>query len=694
MMALALLLMALQSQDAGETIVTAPRSAATVTTTRADMVVVKGEDLVRTGERSLPRALGRAAGVWIQESNLGGGSPVIRGLLGNQILILIDGVRLNDSTTRLGPNESLNSIDPAIIERVEVYHGTASVLYGSDAIGGVIAIWTRSRPPASRTGTSDRELHAGYRLEYDSSVDGGRASLDLSGAGAQTGLLGILSGWRFDDLEVGGGDEFPSTGYQGHGSFGSWEQALDSERSLRLSLMSHRDFEVPRTFNLVPGYGQTESSHVLYDFKLLDRRRYVLTYDDRSDGPFADRMQVRVSRRDYQEQRERQRRGSSNLVFEQYDVRTTGLGADWEKSLSEGHLLSWGFDYDHDDVDSFSVTTNTGSGVSTRDVGPFAPDARYDAFGLFVQDQITSFDPYDLTVGLRYSFFDFAFDDPDDGGRENGDFDALTASVAAARDLGEGLRLNASLAQGFQAPNLEDLANDGDFAGGTEIANPDLDPARSLMAEVGLELARERWQGGFALFATRIEDSLGRRLLDEGDPDVSGDETYLRENVGRLDLYGLELAAEHVLFSAESPWRVASNVAYVRGRQYDDTIDPNTGEKPLDGVEARRIPPWNGLVALRWEGGERLRAVDRVELGWRWAASQHHLHPDDASDPRIDPNGTKSWDVVSLDVSGPLGRGVRYGVGLHNLFDEQYRVHGSGVDGPGRALVLTLDASF
>ena len=103
-----------------ETVVTAPRSELPVTTSAAKVTVVTGEELARTGERSLPRALGLAAGVWIQESNLGGGAPVLRGLLGNQVLIMLDGVRLNDATTRFGPNQDLNSIDPAIVDRVEV----------------------------------------------------------------------------------------------------------------------------------------------------------------------------------------------------------------------------------------------------------------------------------------------------------------------------------------------------------------------------------------------------------------------------------------------------------------------------------------------------------------------------------------------------------------------------------------------
>src|SRR5688572_31705605 len=120
----------------GETLVTAPRAAASATEPGISRQVVTSDELERTGERSLPRAIAKATGVFVQETNLGGGAPILRGLIGNQILIVVDGVRLNDATTRGGPNQSLNGIDPATVERIEVIRGPTSVLYGSDALGG------------------------------------------------------------------------------------------------------------------------------------------------------------------------------------------------------------------------------------------------------------------------------------------------------------------------------------------------------------------------------------------------------------------------------------------------------------------------------------------------------------------------------------------------------------------------------
>ncbi len=689
-----LFLALVQTETLGETVVTAPRTTITATTTKAEVTVVTGEDLEKTGERSLPRALGRAAGIWIQESNTGGGAPIIRGVYGNRILIVIDGVRMNDSTTRLGPNQSLNTIDPAIVDRIEVYHGTASVRYGSDAIGGVIAIWTKSRSAASQTKSGDRSLHGGAELEYNSSVEGWSASDSLSGATDDTGLLGILSAWNFHDLEVGGGEEVPS-GYHGNAAFGSWEQAVGAQQTIRVTGMSHRDFDVQRTFSLVTGFGQTEPAYELYNFKIQDRQRYIVSYDDRESNALSDTMQLRLSLRDYTEQSERLRTGGSTLTFTEYNVQTTGLGGDWRKELAEGNSLSYGFDYDHDELESFARETDVDTGDVESINGPLADGGKYDSFGVFVQDEITSIEAYAFTVGLRFSHFAFDFEDPNTGEEHDEAFDAVTASASAARELTEDSRLSATLAQGFRAPGFEDVSNpENPPFGGTELGNPDLDPETSLTAQLAYEIEKDRWNAGVATFITEIEDAIGRRLIDPGDINVSGDETYLRDNTGKLKFYGVEVQGEHGLFEDGSPWSIEGAAAYVRGRQYDDTIDPNTGEAPFDGVEGRRIPPLNGYLALVWEEAQRWTWLDRAELAWIWAAEQDHLNPEDMIDPRIDPEGTDAWNVFDLHFTGPISPDVRWSVAFMNLFDEEYRVHASGFDGPGRSLVVGVTGGF
>jgi outer membrane receptor protein involved in Fe transport len=320
---------------------------------------------------------------------------------------------------------------------------------------------------------------------------------------------------------------------------------------------------------------------------------------------------------------------------------------------------------------------------------------------VFVQDEIAVLDPVDVTVGLRYSYFDFGFEQftsgPEGGAEVSGDFDAVTASLGLGYDLSETWRATAALAQGFRAPHLDDLARNATIFGGTELANPDLEPEEALSASIGLDHASGPWHGAIVGFYTNLQDAIGRRLVDEGDPTMLGDEVYLRANVGEVDIWGVEASVERKLGDAQADFALAAGVAWTDGEQNDETVNPVTGEATYDGVPARRIPPLNGYVALEYApASPRWSWLGWAELRLTLAAEQDELNPDDLSDPRIDPNGTDGWERVDVDFGGPIGDrpGSTWMVGFHNVLDELYRVHGSGLDAPGFGVVVGLGWTF
>jgi hemoglobin/transferrin/lactoferrin receptor protein len=679
-------------KPAHETLVTASRSNATATTTSADVTVVSSAELYATGERSLPRMLQKATGVFVQETNLGGGAPILRGLIGNQILIVVDGVRLNDSSTRGGPNQSLNGIDPAIVERVEVVRGPTSVLYGSDALGGVILIWTKQRKPTGGVEGADGALHAAVDGEYQSVTSGYRASLELSHAYTNHAWLAVGGLHEWNELRSADG-EIDNTGYSGESYFGSWVSSLGRARSLRATTMISKDHDVPRTDRLNVGFGQTNPANDEFLFAVQDRQISTLTYEDANPGMLADAMQARVSFRFYNEDREVRNFGSSTRRMEHDTVNTLGLGVDFKKALGENHLLTYGLDLDYDEIDSGRVDVNINTGVQTPNVGNFAPGSHYTGGGLFVQDEILAFDPVDVTLGLRYGYFEFGFKDPVSSQRESGDFDSLTGSLAVGREVSDGVRLVGTVAQGFRAPNLSELARDATFAGGTELHNADLDPEQSLYGEVALEVKAERWTGAIALYVNSIADTIGRRLVNAGGPAV-GDETYIRDNAGTVELYGVEGRYSRRLGGADSPWSFDGIVEWTYGKQYDDFFDTTTNSQPFLDVPSTRVPPLHGVVGVGYDARETW--FERAGVTAQWASAQNKLSPQDFADPRIDPNGTNGWVTLDVDVTGPIGArggGSYWSVGLHNLLDEDYRVHGSGFDAPGFGVVVGVHLS-
>ena len=682
-----------------ETVIVAPRDEAPATESPANRTVLSAEDLARTGERSLPRMIEKAAGFGIsmQETNLGGGAPILRGFLGEKVLIVVDGVRVNDASTRLGPNQSLNTIDPAIVERVEVRRGPGSVQYGSDAMGGTILIWTKRRVPGSADahGTANG-LEAGFETFYQSVNSGYSVSPFASWATADDGFYASGSWSEWNELHSAEG-EIDNTGYQSGALFGSWVHGFDSWRSLRISASAHRDYDVPRTDRLNVGFGQTQPSSAEFLFTRQDQDQLTLAFEDAEVGGIADRFQVRMTLREYTEDRQQRNTGSTQQRREAYEIQAWVFGADWRKAISDDHLLTWGVDAEFDDIDSSRTNVNVNTGVATAGQPSFAPGSEYFSTGVFVQDEIASFDPVDVTVGVRYSYFHFGFDQltsgPEGGPHESGDFDALTASLALGYDLSETWRATAGVAQGFRAPHLDDLARNSTIFGGTELANPDLDPEQSWTVQAGFERGGDTFSAAIVGYATFLEDAIGRRLVDEGDPVTLGDETYRRDNTGSVEIYGTELTLERKLGDESADFALRGGGAWTVGKQNDDTVDPSTGEATFDDVPARRIPPLQGFVALAYEPpAPRWGWLAWAEIRLTLVDGQDELNPGDESDPRIDSSGTGSWERLDVDFGGPLGRrgGSRWNVGLHNILDEFYRVHGSGLDAPGFGVVVGL----
>lgn len=687
------------NDEVGQTIVVAPRSTQPATATAASTQVITAAELAKTGERSLPRALAKATGLFVQETNLGGGAPILRGVIGNQVLIVVDGVRLNDSTTRGGPNQSLNGIDPATVERIEVIRGPSSVLYGSDAIGGVILIWTKNQAPLGERAADQpkRTMTAGWDAQYTDVNDGWSSSLFSGGASASDGwlLIGSLHDW--DDLDTADG-VVPNTGFHGQGWFGSWEHAYSDERRIRVTASRTRDFDVPRTDRLNTGFGQTQPADAEHTFKVQDRERYQLTYTDESGG-LADAMQVRLSFRKYLEERQLRAFTSTTRRLEADDTETVGLAADWRLAIGASQMLTWGFDVDFDDVDSLRNNVNINTGVSTPAAGAFAPKSEFLSTGVFLQDELFCFEPFDVTAGLRYSYFEFAFEDFTTGAESDGDFDAFTGNLAVGRALAEGVRLVGTLGQAFRAPNLADVARTATFAGGTELPNANLDPEESFYQELALDTRRDGWSASLGVYHNEVADTVSRILVSDpnGIPG-SGDEIYQRVNAGDAEYYGVEARGQLRVGESDSPWLTGAYVEYTYG-EFHDTLNPTNGAG-IDTAPATRVPPLHGNVWVRFEpptalrrGGANTLGVAWVELSAWWSTEQDRLSPFDLVDPRVNPNGTDGWVRLDLDFGGPIGApdsGATWRLGLQNLADADYRVHGSGFDAPGFGLVAGI----
>jgi hemoglobin/transferrin/lactoferrin receptor protein len=642
--------------------------------------VVTAEMLRRGNYRTLPQALNELPGVLVQETNYAGGSPIVRGLIGNQVLLLVDGVRLNDATYRLGPNQYLNTVDINSVERIEVIHGPGSVLYGSDALGGVINIVTKSRRPGGGAGIEARLAGRGATADGSGvgrvEMSGGTGSLDVSG-GISLKSFGDLTGGHATGLQ-------PFTGYDERDGDVKLAFALSPRQRLTASLQSVHQSDVPRTDMLRAG------TDLEYEWNPETRTLGHVSYVLDRPGSFLDGLSLSAS---YQVQSERFNRITSakpSVERQHYDdVRTTGVVAQFSSTAPWRQLFTYGAEYYHDAVTSTRTDVTIPTGATKAEKGTFADGSTYQSIALFVQDEVDVSTALSLVLGLRYSEFrlDAVSRDVSAGSvAVHSRPAALTGSAYAQYRLTPHVSLVGGVAQGFRAPNVDDSTIFGSFGGGFEVPASGLEPERSLNVEAGVRVQHRAVTGDVRYFESWFDGLIQRQLstfrdlpfMDlngNGARDPKEESVYQRHNMGSAMIRGIEAQAQGP-FARGWDWR--ANVGWCHG------------EDSVTGDPLRRIPPVKGTVAIRWS----TRHGAWVEGYSILAGRQDRLAPADLTDPRINPAGTPAFATVNLRAGVDATSRLRVTVGAENLLDASYRLHGSGIDAPGRTLVVGVEWRF
>ena len=632
-----------------------PRSTAVVTRTALD----------ERADRTSPEALQDRSGGWVQKTNHGGGSPIVRGLVGNQVLVLIDGIRLNNATFRLGPNQYMNTIDAFSLERIEVLRGSGSVQYGSDALGGVVNLI--SPLPVLSSGGVRAGGAVATRLVSSGMEQTARA--EGSVAGSRAGVRGGVTLRNFGDVVAGGslGTEAPS-GYRESNADAAAMWAPSPRTTFTGVFQSVYQAEVPR-FDQVAQRG-----YDVYEFDPQSRRLGYVQWQQLVSSNWLDLSRVTLSWQRSDEGRRRRRAGSDVETTESDTVATAGVSADLHGRLAGRARWSAGFEAYHDTVRSWRLDTNLATGASKPARGLYPDGATRLSVSAFALGHV-SLGRAGVDLGARYTRDAVAADDPVFGPLRITP-DAIVGSVSVLVPLGGGVNAFGSVARAFRAPNIDDLSTLGAFDYGVEVPPVHLDPERSISIEGGLKANTPRVAATFAVFRLGLHDLIDRLPATfEGSPIWDGQDVYQRANVGEAYVRGLEADAE---------WRAIAALT-LRG-----FVASTYGQQVTVDAPMRRIPPVNGLLGARYSWNHGVW----VEGTLRAASAQTRLAPGDIADHRISPGGTPGWTVVNLTAGMRVGQSLLLSGGLANLFDEAYRIHGSGIDGPGRHAWLSARFEF
>jgi iron complex outermembrane receptor protein/hemoglobin/transferrin/lactoferrin receptor protein len=643
--------------------------------------LITGEEIRRRNFRNVPEAVAGVAGVYLQQTNYGGGSPIIRGMVGNRILVMINGIRLNSGTYRLGPNQYLNQIDINQVERIEVVRGAGSVLYGSDAFGGVINVITTPAPdPRLGSGSS-----AESRVRF--------ATADSSGAGriqvaTSQGHLGLLAGYtqeQFGDLTAGS-----PTGLQRHTGYGqsagdlSFKFSAGADKTLVGGLSRMKQFDVPRSDTLLAG------TDLQYSWNPEGRDLAYVRYEQGNPIKYVGAMEVTLAWQRPFEFLERIAPAEPFVQSRHADVvNSANFGVQFSSAPAASHALTYGFEAASNRIGSTRTDLDLRTGVRAAMPGFYADESRFSNLAVFVQDEIAVSDRLAALVGARYDrsraqatlysqSTGIVYVDARPG--------AITGSGHVLYELTSHLSATAGVSQGFRAPNIDDTTILGGTGQRFDVPNANLKPERSVNFEYGLRVRGRFGSASIVAFEDRYRDFIDRApatwnglpyvdLNGNGKRDSSDPAVYQRQNISRTSVNGLELDA---VVKLSNSWTWSHMTTWTRGT---DT----SASQPLT-----RIPPLNGASRITWNSSFPVW----VEGALVAATAQRRLAPADKTDIRIGPLGTPGYAVFHLRAG--LHRTFLAGltVAWENITNRRYRLHGSGIDRPGSNLVLGYTRAF
>jgi hemoglobin/transferrin/lactoferrin receptor protein len=645
----------LRSYTIDGVVITANRKSSLSKDTPEAIRAVDHEQAAKYQVRSTPEALMLTPGVFVQKTNHGGGSPIIRGLTGNQTLLLVDGIRLSNATYRYGPNQYLNTIDILGAEKIEVLRGSGSVQYGSDALGGTVQVITRD------VVTTDKPLWNGTFLtriashKMEQSLHG-----DLSFSTGKAAFRTGVTARNFGDI-IGGdstGKQSP-TGYQ--------ELDFDIRGKIKLSQSSELSVVFQNVHQYeVPVYHKVELEN--YSIYIMDPQLRQLGYlrlNKQLDAGILKSAKFTASLQNTEEGRKSMINGSDILRYENDKVRSLAFQAEAFTEGSHIWSASSGFEIYNDMVHSSRTDSNIQSGTETEGRGLYPEGSTMTSFAVYSLNTF-NLPGWIFSAGARFNTFIIIVEDESINTSKLTP-SALIGNLSVLRKLTPRSNLFISASTGFRAPNIDDLGTLGIVDFRYEIPNYDLKPENSFQYQAGYKYQGPRLGGEIYFYRNELYNLIIRTAVP-GDT-IDDYPVYIKENVERAYIQGFET---NIGLELSNSWQVNGSLTYTYGQNI-------TKHEPM-----RRIPPLFCRIALEYS-----HKMWRGSLVWLAASKQDRLASGDKSDNRIPAGGTPGWNILNINA-GYIVKHINVDFSIENIFNKDYRYHGSGINGCGRFAMLSL----
>ena len=636
--------------------------------------VIDRTQIERVSAPSTPRILRETVGVWAQQTTAGQGSPLLRGLTGYQAFFSIDGVRLNNSTFRSGPNQYLATMSPDNLDRIEVLRGPGSMLYGSGAMGGVISMFTKDLILDSASEQWSIQSRAFGRFASGTSERLGR--LEVMGGKKQMGFsVGSSARW-FGDIKPGSGYdlhyknrkfEFVSDQLEGvqiydeppkevpdrwlidsegpldwnaYDADAKFAYQLSDASTVNVAYQLWRQPKTPRYDKIAP------REYDEFFFEPQNRDLFYATYTSKPAHTAIDKLRLTASIHRQKEGRNELIRGATERRQRFDTVSTLGLSAQATNSSLPSQRVVVGGEFYFDTISSQTIKTDITTGAEKVDEakGRFIDGSRFWDANLHVQDEIQLHERLELTLGGRYTVYNTRADlsvRSEQFGNFNESGSALTGSAGIVASINDQLNVVGNFATSFRAPSLNDTTAVEVTNEGIDSPSPNLESETGWTVEGGLKARYPQFAGSLTLFHGRIKDLVTRVLAEDAYAGATlpgliqelqrnnpGIDVFVFDNVDEVQIQGVELTGTVPI---QNSWSVYGNAMYTRGKVLVINGGAPDPQKPWE-ERIRREPPLNGMLGLRWHP-----PAERFWGGFfvRGATEQRRLNRSDIRDPRI-----------------------------------------------------------
>ncbi|MEJ8801493.1 TonB-dependent receptor [Pontibacter sp. H249] len=707
-----------QSHNLNEVVVSAGRFTQQQQLVPQQVEVLSRRELEFLSQPTTADVVQQTGKVLVQKSQMGGGSPIIRGFEANKVLLVVDGVRMNNAIYRGGHLQNIITLDNSMLDRAEVVFGPSSVVYGSDALGGVLHFHTLQPQLAigkeklisgsafTRYATAPNEKTVHAQLNYGRQKWGSLTSITVSDFGnlrqgknrkSSYGDLGIRN---FYADRIAGRDTMlanPNPNIQrptGYTQFDVLQKVLfkPSENiSHTLNMQLSTSTDVPR-YDRLTEFSGDKLKYAEWYYGPQERLLAAYTLGLSRKTSFYDEAKLITAYQRLEESRHNRRFNKSNLSHQTEQVQVYSLNADLSKSINL-HRLQYGIEATHNDVNSVATEENivTGNVQLQPTRYPDAGSSMHSAAAYLTHTW--DIKPWLIVnQGLRYSYvgLDAEFEDKtffpflaDELQQRNY---ALSGNAGVVILPGNGWRFTALGSTGFRAPNVDDLSKVFDSTPGNVIVpNPNLKPEHTYNLEASVSKSiQQRLHLELVGYYTWYRDAITTQpVLFNGQDSIlyNGQLSQVTANVnaGKAYLYGYSASLKADITNALS---LSSSLNYTYGR-----IEQSEGDIPLD-----HVPPLFGRTSINLQA-KRLRA--EFFALYNGAKKLEDYNPNGEDNIKYaTPQGMPSWYTLNVRAAYQLTPDLQLQAALENITDRYYRVFASGISAPGRNFILTLRGRF